>query len=929
MNRRTILAWLTIGLTIASFFGSALITGRPLALRDSAHFYYPLFRWSCSEWAAGRVPLWSALENCGSPILADTTSSVLYPGKLIFAIPIDFERRFNLYLVSHVVLAAAGSYLLARMWRVRPAGAALAAVSYACGGSVAFQYCNVVFLVGAAWLPWALACAARMLVRASWPWAVFLGAVLSLLVLGGDPQTAYHVLLASALYAVVLWRRKAAERISQNSVQRKELRGSDSAAVLDVRQQLHVVALHFAGLIALAGSVAFCLSAVQILPSIEATRLSERAAFNRPRNVFEATAVLFSDSEKQPLNESRGQSIWRGLLGEPERLTHHEAIYEFSIGPWRLAELLWPNVGGRMFPINRRWFSLLPAEGRVWSPTLYLGLLPAVLGIGSLLTASRSSCEQWLKRVALCSVVGSLGLYGIGWLLHEVTGFLGLGQSVAGKVGAPVGGLYWLLVTLLPGYAYFRYPAKLLPIAALAVCQLAAQRFVRDFSRGERWIVQSLALVGSVSFLLALIVRFCGNRLFNGAISGDPSWGPFDAVGARHDLTFSLLHAGVIAVVLAACCEVASQRPRLAHLSRRLALILTCLDVWIASGWTICTVSPDALGDRLSIVNRINTENAESELDSSNAKRILRGNPAAWRPESFRQDTSANRLEELTHWERATLLPRFPLALEVPVVESFGSLPSADLEALLYVARQHGPRQRDKSLTPQPTALRLLGTKYLVLPERHAVEFATRVERTGNDWPEGAELWRMNRTYPRAWIVHQVAAMPTGAALRRKEFLENRAREILFPGESARDFLQMAIVEANRPLAEWSSDPSLDTPGLHVKEDCRVVDDNPHLVIVETELARAGLLVLNDTWYPGWTAVVHKDGQSYPAEIYRANGVLRGVWLNAGKQTIDFRFHPQSFYVGAAISAISWLIAPAIGLWRVRRNRGRLRRQME
>ena len=101
------------------------------------------------------------------------------------------------------------------------------------------------------------------------------------------------------------------------------------------------------------------------------------------------------------------------------------------------------------------------------------------------------------------------------------------------------------------------------------------------------------------------------------------------------------------------------------------------------------------------------------------------------------------------------------------------------------------------------------------------------------------------------------------------------------------------------------------------------------LVIVETELARAGLLVLNDTWYPGWTAVVHKDGQSYPAEIYRANGVLRGVWLNAGKQTIDFRFHPQSFYVGASISAISWLIAPAIGLWRVRRNRDRLRRQME
>ena len=31
----------------------------------------------------------------------------------------------------------------------------------------------------------------------------------------------------------------------------------------------------------------------------------------------------------------------------------------------------------------------------------------------------------------------------------------------------PLGGLYWLMTVVLPGYACFRYPAKLLVVAAL------------------------------------------------------------------------------------------------------------------------------------------------------------------------------------------------------------------------------------------------------------------------------------------------------------------------------------------------------------------------------------------------------------------------------------------------------------------------------
>src|SRR6185369_5931158 len=195
-------------------------------------------------------------------------------------------------------------------------------------------------------------------------------------VLGGDPQTAYHSMLAAMLYAVVLgWRVKRASVPSQRGIGLRQL-----------------------GFCVLATVIALGLSAVQIGPSAEATSRSDRAVFNRPRNVYEAASVSWQRQKdgQRPI-ERHSQAIAGGLFGEPATFTHHEAVYEFSVGPWRLAEFFWPNIGGRLFPTNRRWFSLLPGEGRVWTPTLYLGLLPAMLAIGSLCAPASNNREAWFK----------------------------------------------------------------------------------------------------------------------------------------------------------------------------------------------------------------------------------------------------------------------------------------------------------------------------------------------------------------------------------------------------------------------------------------------------------------------------------------------------------------------------------------------------
>ena len=59
---------------------------------------------------AGRVPLWNPYENIGVPLVGENTTSVFYPGKLLFALPLDYTWLYNVYIVSHVVLAAATAY---------------------------------------------------------------------------------------------------------------------------------------------------------------------------------------------------------------------------------------------------------------------------------------------------------------------------------------------------------------------------------------------------------------------------------------------------------------------------------------------------------------------------------------------------------------------------------------------------------------------------------------------------------------------------------------------------------------------------------------------------------------------------------------------------------------------------------------------------
>ena len=58
------------------------------------------------------------------------------------------------------------------------------------------------------------------------------------------------------------------------------------------------------------------------------------------------------------------------------------------------------------------------------------------------------------------------------------------------------------------------------------------------------------------------------------------------------------------------------------------------------------------------------------------------------------------------------------------------------------------------------------------------------------------------------------------------------------------------------------------------------------------------MLVLTDTYYPGWRAYVGGE----ETESLRANGLFRAIRFPTGQHAVVFEFRPQSFRLGVVIS---------------------------
>ena len=95
----------------------------------------------------------------------------------------------------------------------------------------------------------------------------------------------------------------------------------------------------------------------------------------------------------------------------------------------------------------------------------------------------------------------------------------------------------------------------------------------------------------------------------------------------------------------------------------------------------------------------------------------------------------------------------------------------------------------------------------------------------------------------------------------------------------------------------------------------------PEQVVISATLTVPGILVLSDTYYPGWRATV--DGA--PAHIEQANLLFRGLALPPGVHRVVFDFAPASLMLGQRITFITFIALLGLGVWLLLRQKFQIR----
>jgi hypothetical protein len=161
----------------------------------------------------------------------------------------------------------------------------------------------------------------------------------------------------------------------------------------------------------------------------------------------------------------------------------------------------------------------------------------------------------------------------------------------------------------------------------------------------------------------------------------------------------------------------------------------------------------------------------------------------------------------------------------------------------------------------------------------------------------GTEVFENTAVLPRFYFVRR--ARPVGSLAEAHELIEH----------GKIDFRDTAVTE--EPIDIPPGDDS-SAPGV-----VGVVKYEPARIELSLRASRASLLVLSETYYPGWKAWI--DDQ--PAAIHSVDIALRGVVVPAGSHQLRMEFRPVILPVSLGISlATAILLAVMGGLSRNRYN---------
>ena len=187
------------------FFAGLYSRGFPFKnflITDPVRQQYPWRFLAIESWEAGRWPGWNPYQFTGMPLLANFQTAVFYPLNLLFSF-FSFNTAWALLIFLQPLLTILFTYFLLRHFKLGRAAALLGGLAFAFSGFM------VVWLewgtIGhtALWLPLILLAIEKIIARCRGWSLIFVFSLISSF-FAGHLQTAFYVILASAIY--LIWR---------------------------------------------------------------------------------------------------------------------------------------------------------------------------------------------------------------------------------------------------------------------------------------------------------------------------------------------------------------------------------------------------------------------------------------------------------------------------------------------------------------------------------------------------------------------------------------------------------------------------------------------------------------------------------------------------------------------------------------------------